>query len=67
MTEQMISAVVHDGAVLTVDCELPVPWWSFSKTVLAATALALVAEGRLSLDEPLEGRGFSLRQHRSSP
>ncbi|HVJ33934.1 MAG TPA: serine hydrolase domain-containing protein [Terriglobia bacterium] len=58
----MISAVVHDGAVLTVDCELPVPWWSFGKTVLAATALALVAEGRLSLDEPPEGRGFSLRQ-----
>jgi hypothetical protein len=28
-----------------------VPWWSFTKTALAAGALRLVAERRLSLDD----------------
>jgi CubicO group peptidase (beta-lactamase class C family) len=39
----------------------PAPWWSFTKTVLAAAALALVRDGRLSLDST-QGRPFSLRQ-----
>jgi CubicO group peptidase (beta-lactamase class C family) len=40
---------------------MSVPWWSFSKTVVAATALRLVDQGRLSLDEP-QRDGFTLRQ-----
>lgn len=40
----------------------PVPWWSLTKTALAAGALALVAAGRLALDVPLAGRPFTLRQ-----
>jgi CubicO group peptidase (beta-lactamase class C family) len=39
-----------------------VPWWSVTKTVLAAGALKLVADGRLSLDERLDGRPYTLRQ-----
>ena len=39
-----------------------VPWWSFSKTVIAAAALALVRDGRLALDEPLPDRPYTLRQ-----
>jgi CubicO group peptidase (beta-lactamase class C family) len=45
-----------------------VPWWSFTKTVLAATALALVRDGCLELDGPLGPEGYTLRhllQHRS--
>src|SRR5262249_43317573 len=38
------------------------PWWSFTKTVIAAAALALVRDGRLALDAPLPGRQFTLRQ-----
>lgn len=57
----MITAVVVDGAALA-DEAAPVPWWSFGKTVLAAAALALVAEGRLGLDGPVEGRPYTLRQ-----
>lgn len=44
------------------------PWWSFTKTVLAAAALVLVRDGALGLDEPLKGRPYTLRhllQHRS--
>ncbi len=39
-----------------------VPWWSFTKTVLAATALGLVRDGLLDLDEPLAEGPFTLRQ-----
>ena len=38
------------------------PWWSITKTALAACALVLVAGGRLELDRPLAGRRFTLRQ-----
>jgi CubicO group peptidase (beta-lactamase class C family) len=45
-----------------------VPWWSFTKTALAATALVLVDRGRLSLDEPVGSFNYTLRhllQHTS--
>lgn len=62
-------AVVEDGALIeAAGADRPVPWWSFSKTVLAAGALALVRDGRLALDAPLPGRPYSLRhllQHRA--
>ncbi len=40
----------------------PVPWWSFTKTILAATALVLVRDGRLALDHSVRDRPFTLRQ-----
>jgi CubicO group peptidase (beta-lactamase class C family) len=39
-----------------------VPWWSLTKTALAAGALALVAEGNLELDIAIAGRPYTLRQ-----
>jgi CubicO group peptidase (beta-lactamase class C family) len=57
----MIAATVTDDAV-TADSSLAVPWWSFTKTVMAAAALVLVAQGRLRLDERLAGRWFTVRQ-----
>lgn len=39
-----------------------VPWWSFTKTVLAATVLTLVRDGLASLDEIMPGGPFTLRQ-----
>jgi len=45
-----------------------VPWWSFTKTLIAACALRLVEDGRLALDAPLADRGYALRallQHRA--
>lgn len=38
-----------------------VPWWSFTKTVIAAAALVLVRDKLLFLDEPIEGQPFTLR------
>jgi CubicO group peptidase (beta-lactamase class C family) len=55
--------LVREGAVVTSSGETAdVPWWSFSKTVIAAAALALVRDGRLVLDEPLPTRPYTLRQ-----
>lgn len=69
MTEaHIITAVVDQAGDAEATDPAPVPWWSFTKTVLAAAALALVADNRLSLDAPLAGRSFSLRhllQHRA--
>src|SRR3712207_4418620 len=45
-----------------------VPWWSFTKTLIAACALRLAEQGRLHLDEPLSGLPYTLRhllQHRA--
>jgi CubicO group peptidase (beta-lactamase class C family) len=62
-------ALVENGHVAKAhDAHLVAPWWSFTKTVLAAAALALVRDGLIALDEPVRHRPYSLRhllQHRS--
>lgn len=60
--------VEGDRVVESHDSDCLVPWWSFTKTVLATAALALVRDGLLSLDRPLPGKPYTLRQllqHRS--
>jgi CubicO group peptidase (beta-lactamase class C family) len=55
--------LVREGAVVARDGDAAdVPWWSFSKTVIAVAALALVRDGRLVLDDPLPNRPDTLRQ-----
>jgi len=39
-----------------------VPWWSFTKTVIAAACLRAAEDGLLSLDEPLPAGGHTLRR-----
>jgi CubicO group peptidase (beta-lactamase class C family) len=62
-------AVVESGIVTEChDAYRPVPWWSFTKTVLAAASLVLVRDGLVALDAPLQGQSYTLRQllqHRS--
>jgi CubicO group peptidase (beta-lactamase class C family) len=56
-------AVVDNGTLVrTTGVTAPVPWWSFTKTVIAAGALVLVRDGRLALDEPMPKRPYTLRQ-----
>jgi D-alanyl-D-alanine carboxypeptidase len=38
------------------------PWWSFTKTALATAALQLVTQGKLSLDDRIDGGPYTLRQ-----
>ncbi|MHC8381809.1 serine hydrolase domain-containing protein [Pseudomonas sp. LB3P14] len=59
----MLFSLVSNGSLLTP--ELPdtaVPWWSFTKTVLAATALSLVRDGLIDLDDTVAEGPFTLRQ-----
>jgi len=71
MSEPVIySAMIEAGGGQTVngDPSLLFPWWSYTKTVLAAGALQLVGQGRLRLDDVLPGRPYTLRellQHRA--
>lgn len=63
----LITASIENGDVRT-DGNARVPWWSFTKTVLASAALALVAADKATLDQPLRGKPFTLRhllQHRA--
>jgi CubicO group peptidase (beta-lactamase class C family) len=54
---------VEDGVVTKgAEPAADVPWWSFTKTVIAAAALVLVRDGRLTLDAVLPGRPCTLRQ-----
>lgn len=65
---RVITAVVENGVGFEFPAPTLVPWWSFTKTVLAAAALALVADGRLSLDAPVGAKPFTLYhllQHRA--
>jgi D-alanyl-D-alanine carboxypeptidase len=39
-----------------------VPWWSFTKTILAAAALALVRDGYIALDDRVGNKPYTLRQ-----
>jgi len=60
MTE-VLTAVCRDDECVGDVAAPPVPWWSVTKTCLAACALVLVARGRLTLDDPLPDRLYTLR------
>lgn len=56
-------SLVSNGTLLTPEQpDTAVPWWSFSKTVLAAAALSLVRDGLSDLDETVPEGPFTLRQ-----
>lgn len=56
-------ALVSNGSLLTPEQpDITVPWWSFTKTVLAATALTLVRDGLIGLDDVAPEGPFTLRQ-----
>lgn len=59
----MLFSLVSNGSPLTPDRpDATVPWWSFTKTVLAAAALSLVRDGLIALDDPLPEGPFTVRQ-----
>ncbi|WP_349734209.1 serine hydrolase domain-containing protein [Pseudomonas jessenii] len=59
----MLSSLISNAQPQTIDrLELMIPWWSFTKTVLAATALSLVRDGLIGLDEQIPDQPFTLRQ-----
>jgi CubicO group peptidase (beta-lactamase class C family) len=66
----MIARVVVEGGAIVHEegDRSDVPWWSVTKTAIAAATLVLAGDGRLDLDAPLPGRPYTLRlllQHRA--
>jgi D-alanyl-D-alanine carboxypeptidase len=51
-----------DSGAENLPDENRVPWWSFTKTALAAAALQLVKRGDLDLDGGIENGPYTLRQ-----
>jgi CubicO group peptidase (beta-lactamase class C family) len=64
LTEPHVRAAMVDRGELaaTADSEVIIPWWSFTKTILAAAALTLVRDGAVALDRQIEGEPYTLRQ-----
>lgn len=58
----MLRAKITHNTLCNTEGTETVPWWSFSKTVIATAALVLVDQGKLCLDIPLKGQTFTLRQ-----
>lgn len=58
----IVAAVSAAGVPAEGASFAPVPWWSLTKTLLAAAALRLAEAGRLDLDARLPGRPFTLAQ-----
>jgi CubicO group peptidase (beta-lactamase class C family) len=59
----MLSSLIVNGQPLTAPSDEPItPWWSFTKTVLATTALTLVRDRLIGLDDPVDAQPFTLRQ-----
>lgn len=59
-TSQSLAYLGPEGAPGLRGDRACVPWWSFSKTVLAIAALRLVDAGRLALDAPIAREPFTL-------
>jgi len=58
----LIHAVAHADGPICGENSLLFPWWSITKSVLAAAVLRLVDRGRLSLDDVYSDRPFTIRQ-----
>lgn len=59
----MLFSLVTNGDLLKPkQPEVVVPWWSFTKTVLAAASLSLVRDGLVGLDDEVPEGPFTLRQ-----
>lgn len=61
-TRTHIASVGPDGGVEAGASSAVTPWWSFTKTLIAAAVLRLADEGRVALDAPLAPWAFTPRQ-----
>jgi CubicO group peptidase (beta-lactamase class C family) len=63
MGEAPLFAVVESRLVLReYGGDVVVPWWSFTKTLIATAVMKLAETGEVDLDARIEGRGFTIRQ-----
>lgn len=68
MPVAMVFTAELDGDGTPAGTNAVMPWWSFTKTLIAAAVLRLVDQGKVALDDELAGLGASPRallQHRA--
>lgn len=58
----LCSTILNGQHLPTEQSDVVVPWWSFTKPVLATAALSLVRDGLIQLDDPVKEGPFTLRQ-----
>jgi CubicO group peptidase (beta-lactamase class C family) len=54
--------VREDGSMVASGVTARVPWWSFTKTVLAIAALRLAEQGKMDLDTSVNGKPYTPAQ-----
>ncbi|MCG7494546.1 serine hydrolase [Thalassobius sp. Cn5-15] len=64
MTDRFLSAALDvNGTLIRDDApDALLPWWSFTKTLIAACVMIRARDGFMDLDATLPGRAYSLRQ-----
>lgn len=63
MAGDTLCALVAGGKVVREHGgDVVVPWWSFTKTLIAAAVMRMATAGEIELDAEIEGRGFTIRQ-----
>lgn len=62
MTELHSAVVDSVGDLEAGASDAVVPWWSFTKTLIAVALLRLAERGAVALDDPLDGFPFTPRQ-----
>lgn len=58
----MIKTIITHSQTITDKNDKAVPWWSFTKTIMASAILKLVEQNKIDLDSCLEGQRFTYRQ-----
>lgn len=58
----MIKSIIRKSEIVADRNDKTVPWWSFTKTVMACALLKLSEQGEVDLDRCLEGKKFTYRQ-----
>lgn len=58
----MIRSIIRKSEIITGTNDKPVPWWSFTKTAMACALLKFYEQGKINLDDCLEGKNFTYRQ-----
>ncbi|MDO8827473.1 serine hydrolase [Methylophaga sp.] len=58
----MIKSIIKKSEIISDGNDKVVPWWSFTKTVIACAILKFSEQGKVNLDDCLEGKNFTYRQ-----
>lgn len=58
----MIKSTIKKSEIISDGNDKIVPWWSFTKTVIACAMLKFSEQGKVNLDDCLEGKNLTYRQ-----